>query len=169
MGNIDNLKILLATAGNVFEFIEKHPASFDVRVYKAKPAEMEQTATGTDTVGSLEATSRKIEYQDPTVINRALAPRPPGGAGGFMRSFPGLGMDFMEEAGEEPLRLLINDIEIPEQSVIVYEKILAYDSAQADQQNQVFRRFVKKVEPVGNPPAFNVYHTVALNISGVEE
>ena len=163
MANIDNLKLLIATVLNLFKFLDKNPAAFDVQIYKAKNAVMEQTATGVDPVGSLEPQERMIEYDSPTAINRALIVQEdmPG-----IASLVGFGMDELED-GEPVVKMLINDIEITEGSIIVYEKVLAYSAVDANQQNQRFERRVSKVQPVGTPPAFNIYHTVPLAVEGV--
>lgn len=120
-------------------FVRNHPDAFDILLFKPDPDTLEKVAIDSDTVGTLEAEERSIEYLDPIMTKAVLVPD----------EFP---FGVVDAGGEpdgnmdQPSVLLIADPEIPKQSIVQYREYVN------DTDVRVVSLYVMRSEIIGEAP-----------------
>ena len=135
------------TAADLTNFLNNDPTAFDALLFRAIRSNKEQVTDVEDLVGSMEASEKIIEYEDPVPVRATERPF----------EFPVL-MDgtseYIDGYTEEPVVMFIGGDNIPKASVLAYDE---YDDANS---NSISRRilYVEKIESITkHPGAANLY------------
>ena len=134
---IDNRAVTDIAAADLLKTIGQSPAAFEVLLFRASLDDHEEQSTVEDVVSNVEARETIISYQSPLLTKAIELPVDLGES--FMLAG---GNDSLDER-EEPLCLLIEEANIPEQSVVWIEEQLD------DNETKVSMYYLLHSRPIG--------------------
>lgn len=160
MRNNDFREYNLQVAGDMMTLLDcrDDPENFDVRLYRARIAELETTTEMPDVVGTLETNERAIKYDEPVeTIARFVQYEWPDLRAGLDGAVVNEG-----SIEETPVVLLLREPNVPRQSVIEYDE---YDD---NDQLRTIRLYVLESRPYGRSPVI-CFHHFCIPMAGVLE
>ena len=145
-----------AMSDDFMVFVNLHPDSFDILLFKPDMATLEKVAVDQDVVGALEAEERALEYLDPVMVKAVMLPDDVPFASADVGGEPDGEM-------EHPVVLLIADSAIPKQSVVQYREFIN------DTDVRVVSLYIMRSEIVGEAPGVcEKHYCVPFNVFDYE-
>jgi hypothetical protein len=114
----DHRKFNAAIAKCMDIFLQRHPDAIDAILFKADHAHQETSSVMSDVVGSMEAEERALTYLSPVVTR--IFPFPPEA----VLSADDYG-DHCDGNMDQPIAVLIEEPDVPKQSIIQYEEYIS--------------------------------------------
>lgn len=130
--------------------LDNHPDAFDCLIFKAIPGSEENVAADvTDLAGSLESTTRAIDYADPMPSRCMIVPDE-----GLRLAALSNGTDADYWSEEQPLAVVLKEQDVPKQSVIRWREF----SEDPDGEPRTVTMYVLRSEPFGKSPIAGMKH-----------
>jgi hypothetical protein len=144
-------------ADDIDTMIEEDPESFDILLYKAVLGSEETVTDVEDVVGSVESKDRSIDYEDPVEKRGKFLPFE---FSDILAVNDGTESN-MGSIGDTPMVMLINDREIPEQSVVQYKEFTGGIDTDGDDEIRTVTLYILKSTSAGQAgPTMAIKHYV---------
>ncbi len=152
---VDNRAVSSQLQNDLFQFIAQTYSSFECALFRAKSGTYkEETKEEADSerVGRLEQKEVKISYQGMDLVRAVEYPKDMQG-----RLLTDSGLTSDDELYEDTLLMLFSVSDVPEQSIVIYNEMIADDTA------KLTALYVLEGKPVGKHAlAGKVYHCIPL-------